>query len=158
MFVPPHPPPPTGGEQAANTPTNTNTNSPTNSQGGEWDEFARRFFEKNPHATQTALARAMADVDPDGRHYRRFVGGLTMGLYHTYSPNGDDYAGAPHREPEPVFAAEVEAYEPEGDEGDDDGPHFRTDPAGWIGRERVLTAEEWYESVRRLPIRWEESE
>lgn len=158
------PPPSTGEEWGTNTPTNTNTNTPTNSQGGEWDEFAQRFFEKNPYATQTALARAMADVDPEGRHYRRFVGGLSSGLFHQYSPNGDNYEGAPGREPEPVFAAEVEAYEPEPEPeqarpaGSRREPRLCTDSTGWIGHERVLSKDEWYESVRKLPIWWEEEE
>ena len=157
QFVDTPTPPSTGGERATNSPTNTNTNSPTNSQGGEWEEFARRFFEQNPHATQTALAQAMADVDPDGRHYRRFVGGLTNGLYHTYSPNGDNYTGAPQREPEPVFAAAVEAYQPPAEERRPGERPFRT-TRHWRGAREVLTAQEWYEEARRLPAAEEDEE
>ena len=89
-------PAPTG-VNTANTPSEHPTNTP--GEQGEWEEFARRFYEKNPDSSQRALTRAMAGVDPDGRPADAFVGGLSKMLYHRYSPHGENYQ--PPARPQP---------------------------------------------------------
>jgi hypothetical protein len=58
---------------------------------GDWELFAQSFFVQNPDASQRALTRAMAEVDPDKRPPSAFVGGLSSDLFHRYSPKGSNY-------------------------------------------------------------------
>lgn len=62
-------------------------------QPGKWDDFARQFYVDNPKASQRALARSMAAVDPEKRPPEAFLGSLSSDLYHRFSPNGNKWVG-----------------------------------------------------------------
>lgn len=75
----------------ANTATNTPANTPTEESQTQWKEFAAVYFQNNPGASQRALTRAMAAVDPLGRKATDFLGEVSSELFHRFSPRGAKY-------------------------------------------------------------------
>lgn len=77
-------------EGGAASPRNADTDPQFYERSGSWDAWAVDVFGKHPEATQAQLRRMMArieDKEPDA------FKGEAFRLYHTYSPNGNDYTG-----------------------------------------------------------------
>jgi len=55
-----------------------------------WEDVAKVYFQLYPQSEHADWVRAMAEIANDGRPHTDFKGRLSSGLYHQYSPKGNN--------------------------------------------------------------------